>query len=105
MKVLTSVCLQHSADQHFSLSGKSFHCLFLVPSTEDRGRAKQNKQDNDIPEGSEKDLLFPANAFHAFRRARKLLLVVGGVLPIALRVATVQYYNTIRPTPAHLHTF
>ena len=42
---------------------------------------------------------FSANAFPAFRLSRKLLLIVGGFLPIASRAATVLYCSTIRPTP------
>ena len=41
---------------------------------------------------------FSANTLPAFRLARKLLLILGGVLPTATRVATVMYYST-RQTP------
>ena len=74
-------------------------------SSKYQGRAKQNKQDDDIPEGSSLPFSFPVNAFPAFHLARKLLLIVGSILSIAPRTATVLHYSTIRAALAHLHVF
>ena len=96
-------CLQVSVSYTLSVNILAFvgkvHTNFF--SSKHRGRAEQNKQDA-IPEGFKQDLSFPVNAFPTVRLARKLLLVVGGVLLIAPRAATVLHCSTIRPTPAHL---
>ena len=94
--------LKHCADQYFSLSGKNSYCSFSAQNTKDRGRAEQTKQDNKMMtfrKGLGRTFPFSANAFPAFRLSRKLLLIVGGFLPIASRAATVLYCSTIRPTP------
>ena len=72
-------------------------------SSKHQEQAEENKQETmTFRKGLGKIFPFPVNSFPTFRLARKLLFIVGGVLLIALRAATVLHCNTIRPTETHL---